>query len=332
MTAPLISVILPVYNGEQYIYSAIQSILTQTYKQFELVVLDDGSTDRTKHIVEGIKDSRLILKSGAENKGLVFRLNEGMKMTQGKYIVRMDADDISLPDRFSQLLDFMERNREVGICGSYVKVFGNLEKRTWKMPLTDKAIKAALPFRTPFVHPSVIMRAESLNNEKQPYKDEFFPAEDYELWCNMSGKTRFANIPLLLLKYRVHGSQISGTKKRVQQVVSDKIRAIYFQDLFPEKSAFALYQRIVNEELDLSADFLKESIYLFQNMEMVNKDLNKLDSDALKKELSFQAFKIATHLSTYKIRTLKIFKASPYFDASVIPPLLLFKYYIKQWR
>lgn len=164
-TMPLISVVMPVYNAELYLDEAIQSITNQTYKKFEFIIINDGSTDKSLEIIKKYKDeySRIVLIS-RENKGLVFSLNEGISKAKGKYIARMDADDISLSTRLEEQVAFMEENQEIGVCGSWVEVFGDNRKNTiWKMPKSNEELKTRLLFSVPVAHPSVMMRKEILD-------------------------------------------------------------------------------------------------------------------------------------------------------------------------
>jgi len=155
MNNPLISVVLSVYNAEKYLVEAIKSILNQTFKDFEFIIINDGSTDKSLEIIESYQkeDERIILIS-RENKGLIASLNEGIEKAKGKYIVRMDADDISLSTRFEEQVKIMEENQNIGLCGTSVIVFGNnIKNDVWKLSKDDKTIKTELLFSSPLFHP-----------------------------------------------------------------------------------------------------------------------------------------------------------------------------------
>lgn len=142
----LISVILPVYNGEKYLKEAIESILNQTYTNFEFIIIDDGSKDSSLEIIkEYEKEDERIVAVSRENKGLIATLNEGIEKAKGKYIARMDQDDISLPNRFEEQLKIMENDKEIVVCGSWINVFGeNRKEKISKYFQYDKEIKANL--------------------------------------------------------------------------------------------------------------------------------------------------------------------------------------------
>lgn len=201
----LISVVLPVYNGEKYLQEAIESILTQTYTNFEFIIINDGSTDNSLEIIEKYKskDNRVIVIS-RENKGLIVTLNEGIGVAKGKYIARMDQDDISLPERFEVQVKFMEENLDIGICGSWIKSFGeNIKAYKWKLSSSNKRLKTELLFSSCFAHPSVMIKKEILIKNNLYYDNFFVNAEDFKLWSELSYVTNFSNIDKVLLKYRI---------------------------------------------------------------------------------------------------------------------------------
>ncbi|HAS7841575.1 TPA: glycosyltransferase family 2 protein, partial [Vibrio cholerae] len=144
MSSPKISVVMSVYNGEKYLGEAIDSILKQTFSDFEFIIINDGSTDKTLEIIKSYmkKDDRIVLVS-RENKGLIVSLNEGLDLAKGQYIARMDADDISIKSRFEKQIEFLDSNPDIGVCGTWVEVFGeNIKSKKWKMPTQDPDLKA----------------------------------------------------------------------------------------------------------------------------------------------------------------------------------------------
>ncbi len=208
---PLVSVVMSVYNAGKYLDEAIQSILKQTYKKFEFIIINDGSTDSSLEIIKNYKkeDNRIVLIS-RENKGLIFSLNEGIQRANGKYIARMDADDISLVTRFQEQVNFLEKNTDIGVCGSWIEIFGENRKSTiWKLPYKDNDLKARLLFSVPFAHPSIMMRKEIIDKYGLKYDENYKAAEDYKFWLDMSKYTKFANIPNVLLRYRYLETSIS---------------------------------------------------------------------------------------------------------------------------
>ncbi len=208
---PLISVVMSVYNVENYLSEAIESILNQTYKNFEFIIINDGSTDKSLKIIKNYQkeDNRIVIIS-RENKGLPYSLNEGIRKAKGKYIVRMDADDISLPTRLEKQVKFMENNPDIGISGSDIIEFGeNVETSIRKLLKKNEGIKSELLFSSTFAHPSVIMNKKMIFKYNLFYDGNFLHAQDFELWTRMAKVTKMANISKPLLKYRIVKNSIT---------------------------------------------------------------------------------------------------------------------------
>lgn len=211
---PAVSVILPVYNSENYIRDAVQSVLDQTFTDFELLVYDDASTDGTRAILEGIGDNRLRLIVKEQNTGYTRSLIDGIRLSAGKYIARMDSDDLLDPDRFRLQVDWLEAHPEIGIIGSYAQTI--IEKKNaqiWEYPLSDEDIRCHLMADSPFAHPAVMIRKSVLQEFGLNYDPLYEPCEDYKLWFELLKKTKGANLPLPLLKYRLHPEQTIQTRR-----------------------------------------------------------------------------------------------------------------------
>lgn len=198
---PKISVVMPVYNGERYLKEAMESVLNQTFKDFEFIIINDGSTDSTEKIIQGFSDPRIVYLDNGGNLGLSRSFNRGIQVARGEYIARMDADDISLPDRFEKQIKFLEANPQIGVLGSNIKIIGT--NKIFKRPENHKAIKWQSLLSTPVVHPTVMARANILKNN--PYDDKLHNSEDYELWSRLifEKDAGFANLQEPLLLYRV---------------------------------------------------------------------------------------------------------------------------------
>ena len=209
---------MPVYNGGKYIKEAIQSVLGQTYKDFELLIIDDGSTDYSIEIAESFPDERIkIIK--LNHNGIVEALNKGLGYAQGEYVIRSDADDVSMPDRFQKLLEYMDGNKDVSVCGSWATTINENGENIGELkysPVEDYDIRKYAVFHNPFIHPSVIFRTEEVKRAGG-YKN-FTHTEDYELWTRLLKKGKGYNISEKLVKYRIHSKQITrsnNTKMRV---------------------------------------------------------------------------------------------------------------------
>lgn len=210
-----ISILMPVYNGEAYLRETIESCLAQTFTDFELVIVDDGSTDRSKAIIESYDDPRIRLIENSANLGQVASMNKGAALCKGRYIARLDADDVCEPRRLEKQYRFLERHPHIGMCGTWAHMIdpaGAMLKPI--VVLTDPAMVAiALLFYNPIIHPSVMIRTELLR--QHPYPDRS-PSEDYELWTRLADITSIANLPCRLLRYRWHPANLSSTRTQLQ--------------------------------------------------------------------------------------------------------------------
>lgn len=204
----LISVVMPAFNAGLYIEEAIKSILIQTYSNFELIIVDDFSTDDTISKVEGFDDPRIVLLQNVNNEGIVYSLNKGISVSKGLFIARMDSDDISVKNRLElQIGQFLSNTRLV-LCGTWYNVlFNNVIVRQVNLPISDNDIKKRLVFHNPFCHPSVMFKRELWDIVK--YKRENVGCEDYAFWLDCEKLGEFYNIPKPLLLYRVHNNNVS---------------------------------------------------------------------------------------------------------------------------
>ena len=220
---PKVSVLMPVFNGKDFIDDAIKSILDQTYSDLELLIIDDGSTDDTLKRIEAYNDRRIRLISNGSNIGIAKSLNKGLNLISSKYIVRMDCDDISLPTRIEKQVSFMDHNPEVGVCGTWMKTIGKLRTRYWKPPSGSDAIRCFFPFKNPLIHPSVILRREMLLKYDLMYSEEFHHAEDLELWSRCARYFSLSNIKEVLVYYRIHNQSIGRLKRNIQKDSSNRV-------------------------------------------------------------------------------------------------------------
>ena len=204
MSRPELSVLLPVYNGASYLREAIESILGQTYTDFELIIIDDGSTDDSLTILEEFVDSRIRVFSQT-NRGLAASLNRAIGLAQGRYVARQDQDDLSLPQRLEKQIHFLDEHPPAGMVGTWARILaGSAETgRVHRHPSDNATLKFALMFDNPFVHSSMMIRKSVFDSvgvyTTDPSRQ---PPEDYELWSRVARVYDVANIPEVLHIYR----------------------------------------------------------------------------------------------------------------------------------
>jgi len=293
-----ISVLLPVYNGEKYLAEAIESVLNQTYSDFEFLIISDGSTDGTKQISHkyAASDKRIRYIENEKNQGLVETLNKGLGLIRSKYIARMDADDVCHPERFQKQIYFMDGHPDVAICGTSFQSFG-ASNTTHIYPQEHEAIKAGLLFGSCICHPSVFMRTDFIREHKIEYLQETFPAEDYKIWVKAARYGQLHNLPDVLLQYREHDTQISTKNKQWQKEQTDKIRLEMLDWLSADFS---------EEERQYHIDVFTPGLVSERNDFKPFKNwINKLISSNREKENFNDAFlkqKLRNHLKTIRLR------------------------------
>lgn len=214
-----ISVVMSVYNGERYLVEAIDSILNQTYSDFEFIIINDCSTDKTAEILQSYNDARIKIINNDENLRLPASLNKGLRLAKGKYIARMDADDIALPDRFEKQISYLEKNQEVAVIGGSLIVFNEQEGEiyTQKADCNELLDKYYL-IPSPILHPTAMLRKSMTVDEGYFYNEKYTSAQDYDLWLRIAKKHKINNIADIVLKYRVHSNSISQQRKEEQQM------------------------------------------------------------------------------------------------------------------
>lgn len=227
---------MPAYNSETTICEAIESILAQTYTDFELIIINDGSTDKTADIIKSFQDKRVKLLDNETNKGLIYSLNRGLDSADGEFIARMDADDISLPRRFEKQIACFHQNPDLVACGTMIEYFGNTElaPRKYITKTSDRENKELLLFTACFAHPTVMMRNEVLEKHKLRYDIKFKNCEDYKFWIDLMKYGEFCNVPEILLRYRQSDTQITHSGNPILKENSKKCRQIYIQKYYPE--------------------------------------------------------------------------------------------------
>lgn len=224
MSIPTVSVVMSVYNGERFLDEAVDSILGQSFEDFEFIIIDDGSTDSTGPLLDSYRkrDPRVRVFH-QENRGLVASLNRGCEAARGKYIARMDADDIAAKDRLSWQLKFMEGHPKVGVVGGAIEFIDITGKslRTSVNPAEDRDLRMALP-DCPFWHPTVFMRKEIITL-LGGYRKIVTDAEDHDLWLRVAEHYQLANLEKVVLKYRLHPYQV--TVRKFRQMVTSSLAA-----------------------------------------------------------------------------------------------------------
>lgn len=220
---PIVSVLMPCYNSEQYIREAIDSILSQTFSDFEFIVINDGSTDNSAEIIGSYKDKRIKYINNDVNLGLIKSLNKGISLAKGKYIARMDSDDISYPTRLKEQVIFLDNHPDVIMCGTWINFFNYPPRKDDGHHQTDITYLSLLKGWC-INHPTVMMRTDVIKKNNLFYDENYPCAEDYELWSRLIRYGKIVNLQKVLLDYRWHENNISVVKQKKMQETVQKIQ------------------------------------------------------------------------------------------------------------
>jgi glycosyltransferase involved in cell wall biosynthesis len=306
MNYPFISVVLPVYNAELYITDTINSILNQTYTNFELIIINDGSNDNSEACILQFQDQRIKYFKNEKNLKLIQTLNLGLSLAKGKYIARIDADDIALPQRFEKQIDFLEKNSEYGIVGSFAETFGS-ENKKLTFVQEDVDIRYAFLTHNPFVHSSVMIRNQILTENKLSFDLTQLHVEDYALWIEILNFSKGKILPEILIKYRIHENQISVVHNNTQVINTEKIQKKYLLSLLPEvKEVDLVFDIFHNQKTTIPGVILFLKFIKFielENTNALNQKLTKsLIKNAKNKIISAEKITFKELLNLFKYR------------------------------
>lgn len=308
---PLISVIMPLYNAEQFVGESIENILGQTVGDFELIVIDDASTDTSYDIANryAAKDTRIHLMRNKVNHGAAYTRNRGLEAARGNFITFMDADDRCSPERFARQIAFFGQHPQIDLCGSYYTMFGPGDAREQKIqePLSHEEILPQMLFGCPFAMPSVMMRREAFLRSGIRFRDTM--AEDYQFWVDLSKHMRMANIPEHLFFYRrwenqLSTSQIGSQTLSAQAIQRELLRTTLGMTLSDEESR--IYTQMNLRVGTLRREELKTYRGLLRRLYRANSECRAYDPKLLRKRLVYR-YKLACKCF-YPSWTVKIMK------------------------
>lgn len=235
--SPAVSVVMPAYNAERFLTEAIDSILAQSLKDFELIIINDASADLTKEIIMSCraKDPRIIYLENETNLGVHETLNAGLHQARGEFIARMDADDIAEPQRLEKQVTFLRSNSDAIVCGTFLQMIDEtgrvIGKRIYET--TDAGIKKGILRGSPFAHPSVMIRRETLAAHALRYSGAYPYAEDYDLWLRLMSFGKFFNLGEPLLRYRLSDQAVKNRhcKTALRSTIRLKCKYLNHADL-----------------------------------------------------------------------------------------------------
>lgn len=299
-STPDISVVMPVYNAKAYVAEALQSVLDQTYRNFELLVIDDGSTDDSRAVIQRFHDPRVVIAENLQNVGVVATLNKLLRLSRGNFIARMDADDIAEPDRFVKQLNFLNSHPEVDIVGGAIQYFGGIKRPyTVVFPTDHEDIRVALLFYCSLAHPTLMFRRSLIDRNLLQYSDDFRHAEDYYLWTQLLQQVRSANLTDVLLRYRLHLKQVRSEHLDLQYEVAVEVRKLLLSrgGVDCTDADIELHESIVGGRFGTNTAYINQVGSWFDKIEQSNRTSGFWDPWALHRILAGKSAEVAHRLA-----------------------------------
>jgi len=295
MSQPVVTILMPVFNGQAFLHDALASIWSQRLDDFELLAVDDGSTDRTPEILAACRDPRLRILRNNTRRRLSEALNRGLDEARGEFIARMDADDLMRRDRLVRQVAFLKSYPEIGLCGGQARTFGDKPRQTLSFPRNPEEIKAFALFYSPFAHPTVMFRRDWFVREGLRYDGAFYPAEDYELWSRAVMRFPCANLSTVLLDYRVHGTSMTCGEWSDMDTQTVHIQRAMLARLgiTPTLAESQLHRAASMGKLPSTPESLSLTEAWLLKLNAANLDCNVYDQGALAEVLNYVWFRTA---------------------------------------
>jgi glycosyltransferase involved in cell wall biosynthesis len=275
-TNPLVSVVMPAYNAEKYIAEAIKSILNQTYTNFEFIIVNDGSNDGSEAIIKQFADTRILYHKFEHQQGIVAALNYGLQLAKGDFVARMDADDVCFKNRLEVQVNYLLLHADVGVLGTQYK---GINGKSRPMPKEHHQIVWYLLNASPFVHPSVMFRAQFLRNNHMLYDNQYEFAEDLNLWAENINTTKYANTSEKLIQYRYHTGTHKSNLSRVGEL-NTQIKTKQIKQLLPELDSEkrARFAHILNRHIKHNYDvnWFKSTLTFFNELVLITNNNQQL--------------------------------------------------------
>jgi glycosyltransferase involved in cell wall biosynthesis len=276
---PKVSVLMPAFNAEKHIALAIDSILAQSFQDYEFIIINDGSTDNTEQIIGSYNDARIRYIKNETNLKLIATLNKGFDLCLGQYIVRMDADDISLPDRIEKQVQFMDKNPEIGLCGTAFESFGFING-PYFYKSEDIDIRIRLLHECHMLHPSIIIRTEVIRQHNLYMT--ILHGEDLDFFIRIAEQTKLANLPEILIRYQQLPESMSKANAEITELHCTKIHLGLFKKIHPNFSEdeVRLYRAVAYKDFKSIQNRLSEVFNILKKLLEGNAQRHILDQQA----------------------------------------------------
>jgi len=323
---PRVTVLMPAYNAEAFLREAMDSILAQTFTDFEFLIIDDGSADASVEIIRSYADHRIRLVQNERNLRLAATLNRGLNLARGEYVARMDADDISLPPRLARQVAFLDAQPDIGLCGTWAEAFGEA-RFSMPNPAGPEAIRAKLLFDSALVHPTVMLRRSVFDRHGLRYPP-LAHFEDYALWQRAARLFPMANIPEVLFRYRVTAhSAFHGAHEEERRAVYRRLDrdALAFLGIDPTPAELAIHHFLrcpMEDHTDAAETWLLK-------LHAANADARCYDPAAFREALRERWFLVCYLLPGGGLGRWQRYVGSPLYERGDIPTPAHFKVLLK---
>lgn len=305
---------MSVYNTEKFVSDAISSILEQTFSDFEFIIIDDGSTDNSLKTIQeyATKDKRIRVVINGENIGLAKSLNKGIDLALGKYIARIDADDIAVPDRFEKQVAFLEKHPNFFALGGsliFMDEYGQLGQCS-AYPLRPVEVKWQTFFGNALSHPSVMLRREIFKEHSIRYNENLSTTQDYDLWAQIVRKFQIANLPDVLLYYRQHSNTVSNQSHELQKKNNLEIRKHLIEETIKMKIPSEVVEATKKPfPVSKASTALRSIVLILMLKKKMNlSELDKIDQDSIRQDVRYRIGKIIQNSgSKYLLYSLRAY-------------------------
>jgi glycosyltransferase involved in cell wall biosynthesis len=304
---------MPIHNCRTFVAEAVRSILSQSFTDYELIVIDDASTDGSADEVRTFADSRIRIIQNERNVRVAGSLNNGLAIARGRYIARMDGDDISVPGRLAAQFAFMEANPDIGVCGGWVTYFGVGIPHVFRPPTAPLELAAFMLFQNPLCHPTVMLRRSCLDSAALQYDTAFTFSEDYDLWTRLAPHTRLANLPSVLVHIRQHPSSVSREFAATMTAQTNVILRRMFRhlNLNPDEEAIQFHFRIGRgSRLDSMGELDRAEAWL-QELLQLNERVKGFDAAAFRRVTGQVWFRVCANSTPLGLGLWRRWKLSP---------------------
>ena len=311
---PIVTVLMPVYNAGKFLRDAVDSILKQSFSDFEFLIIDDGSTDESQSIIRSYKDSRIKFVQNEKNLGVAATLNRGLALARGEYIARMDADDLSDPTRLEKQLNFLEKHRSLGLIGSWVRYFNRQKSYVLRYPVGVNCVRAYVLLGNPLAHPSVMIRKDIFKKYGLRYDETCVAAQDYELWQRCVTKFAFDNIPDPLVHWRANEEGVTQARfiQSNEQTLCIQKQELERLGIIVSEKELKMHREIGNGSGFDTLKEIEKAVEWLDKLVKVNDQKGVYPKEGLRQAAAFAWFRICVNSSGLGFRVLKMYWRSCY--------------------